>query len=193
VKRATVAIVAALAFAPVACDEARVPVAPERTVAATPSSPVVPVRHTPRVVIESSGRTRARLVTAVRDLKRVDLWPRLTDHLYEIELDSRAGTANVPPDGHLADAYFTGVVDERGAGPVCDVMFFPSAVAADLVRWRQYYAAGVMASPAPTERAFYAALVAHELAHCRRGARGEPVARAWEARALRAVRAAGLE
>lgn len=128
----------------------------------------------------------------MRDLKRIGLWRALTDHLYEIELDSRPGRANVPEDGHLADAYFTGIVDRRGGGPVCDIMFFPSAVAVDLVRWREYYAVGRIASAPPTRRAFYGGLLAHELAHCRRGARGEAVARAWEERALRRLQAVNI-
>ncbi len=144
------------------------------------------------MVIESAGRTRTLLATAVRDLKHVGLWDRLTGHLYEVELDSRPGAANVPADDHLADAYFTGAVDHRGAGPVCDVMFFPSAVAADLERWRRFHDAGVMAAAPPTERAFYGSLVAHELAHCRPGARGEAIASAWERRALGLLQAAQI-
>ena len=143
-------------------------------------------------MLEANGRTGAHLATAVRDLKEIGLWSRLTAHLYRIELDSRSGSGNVPEDGHLADAYFTGIVDEAGGGVVCDVMFFPSAVVADLQRWREYYARGLMAQEPPTLRGFYGALVAHELAHCRRGPRGEAVARAWEERALDALEAAGI-
>lgn len=128
----------------------------------------------------------------MRDLKTVDLWPRLADHLYVIELDSRLGRANVPEDGHLADAYFTGIVDASGGGAVCDVMFFPTAVADDLARWQDYHSRGLTAAAPPSLRAFYGSLVAHELAHCRRGPRGETVARAWEERARDALVAAGL-
>lgn len=143
-------------------------------------------------MIEAVGPAAARLRTAAIDLKDAGLWGRLTDHLYEIELDSRSGGANVPEDGHLADAYFTGTIDRRGGGPVCDVMFFPTAVAADLARWRDYYARGLVAEPPPSLRAFYGSLVAHELAHCRPGPRGEPVALAWEERARNALTAAGI-
>jgi len=143
-------------------------------------------------VIESAGRTRELLGTAVKDLKALGLWMPLTRHLYEIELDSRSGRANVPDDGHLADAYFTGVIDSRGAGPVCDVMFFPSAVVDDLARWRQFYGAGLLAEAPPSLRAFYGSLVAHELAHCLPGPRGEAVATSWEKRALGLLRAAGI-
>ena len=98
----------------------------------------------------------------------------------------------MPEDGHLADAYFTGVIEGRAGGEVCDVMFFTAAVLADLARWRSYYAQGLIAEPPPSLRAFYGSLVAHELAHCRRGPRDEDVARAWESRALDALRAANI-
>ena len=143
-------------------------------------------------MVESSGPARALLQTAVRDLKTIDMWDRLTAHLYRVELDSRPGTSNVPEDGHLADAYFTGVIEGRGGGEVCDVMFFPAAVLADLARWQSYYAGGLVAEPPPTLRQFYGSLVAHELAHCRPGPRGEDIARAWENRALEALRAANI-
>ena len=142
--------------------------------------------------MEAAAPTRALLETAIADLKAIDVWHRLTDHLYLIELDSRPGGANVPEDGHLADAYFTGYVDAGGGGAVCDVMFFPSAVAADLERWRDYYSQGLVAQEPPSLRVFYGSLLAHELAHCLRGPRGESVARAWEERARRALEAAGI-
>lgn len=134
------------------------------------------------MVIEATGVIRDRLQTAISDLKRIQVWSKLADRLYAIELDSRSGIANMPEDGHLADAYYTGILDGGGGGTVCDVMFFPSAVTADLARWRDYYARGLSADLPPTIRAFYGSLVAHELAHCRPGPRGEDVARAWEDR-----------
>lgn len=156
------------------------------------TEPVGVRRTTPRVVIDSPGRIGTLLRTAVSDLKSVGVWRPLARRLYEIKLDSRSGSINAPRDGHLADAYFTGVVDARGSGLVCDVMFFPAAVAGDLARWRRYYRGGLITDPPPTVRAFYGSLLAHELAHCRRGARGEAVARAWETRALRLLREAGI-
>lgn len=126
------------------------------------------------------------------DLKAIGMWRELTDHLYRVELDSRRGTANVPEDGHLADAYFTGIVENGGGGAVCDVMFFTSSISADLARWRDYYSRGLLPDPAPTLRQFYGSLLAHELAHCRRGPRDEDVAQAWERRALDALQAANI-
>ena len=170
------------------CDESRPRVQSRPTTSPAPE-PTVRGRF---VVIEAVGPVRERLETAIDDLKAVDMWDRLTEHLYRVELDSRHGTANVPEDGHLADAYFTGIVVGGGGGEaggeVCDVMFFPSAITADLARWRSYYAQGAIADPAPTLRQFYGSLLAHELAHCRRGPRGESVAQAWERRALDALR-----
>ena len=193
-KRAVLSLMVLTGLASAACDgEPRTEATPRAPVTAT-SSPS-PSGQTPkgdRVVLESGGRTRQILATSVEDLKAVGLWKQLTQHLYEIKLDSRAGGANVPEDGHLADAYFTGVVNRRGAGPVCDVMFFPSAVVADLERWRRYYAAGLLAEPAPSKREFYGSLLAHELAHCRPGPRGEAVARSWETRALRLLRSSQI-
>jgi hypothetical protein len=121
---------------------------------------------------------------AVRDLKRLDLWVPLTDHLYVIEVGSRLGRDNIPRDGHLADAYITGLVEEQGAGALCDIMFFPTAITDDLARWRTYHANGYLEAPPPSLRQFWAALLAHELGHCMEGPRGERVAERWERRAL---------
>ena len=143
-------------------------------------------------MIEAPDPARLRLSTAVRDLKAIGFWGRLTDHLFQVELDARGGTANVPEDGHLADAYFTGIVAGSDGGAVCDIMFFTSAVSADLARWRRYYAAGMIAEAPPTMRAFRASILAHELGHCRRGPRGEAVAQSWEERARDALLAAGV-
>ena len=135
-----------------------------------------------RVQLEARRRARGLIATGIADVKRLGLWDDLTRHLYLIKIDSRLGRLNVPEDGHLADTYFTGVIDERGAGALCDIMFFPTAVHDDLVRWRTYYGQGRIADVPPSLRAFYGSLVAHELAHCAPGARGEPAARAWERR-----------
>ena len=166
--------------------------APTPAPAVTVSPEPVATRTHPRVILEAIGPTRERLRVAISDLKRIDVWADLTGHLYEIELDSRSGRANTPEDGHLADAYFTGVVEGRAGGVVCDVMFFPAAVAADLARWREYFARGVAAEAPPSARAFYGSLLAHELAHCRRGPRGEAVAQAWEERIRKALGSAGI-
>jgi hypothetical protein len=129
---------------------------------------------------------------AVEDVRAIGFWRELTGHLYVVELDSRPGRANVPPDGHLADAYYTGVVDRRGAGGLCDVMFFPTAIDDDLLRWRTYHSQGLLPEEPPTMRRFWASLLAHELAHCGRGRRGEAYARDWEQRARDSLEEAGI-
>ena len=151
-----------------------------------------PPIETPVVKIEAPGRIGRRLTQAIADLKTIDLWDPLTRHLFGVKLDSRSGGANVPDDGHLADAYYTGTLSRGSGGEVCDIMFFPVAVRRDLIRWTSYYGAGLIAGPPPTLREFYGSLVAHELAHCRRGPRDEAVARGWEERALEALRAVGI-
>lgn len=137
------------------------------------------------------GPSKRLVATAIRDLKRVKLWKPLTKHLYVIKIGSRLGRSNVPEDGHLADAYLTAQIDDDGVGgSLCDIMFFPTAMADDLARWRTYNAQGLLDDPAPTRSQFWAAILAHELAHCLNHGSGEPLAEKWEARALEAVRAA---
>jgi hypothetical protein len=137
-----------------------------------------------RVENNAFGSSARFVRRAVRDLKRLDLWGPLTDHLYAIEVGSRLGRDDVPRDGHLADAYITGLVEEQGAGALCDIMFFPTAITDDLARWRTYHANGYLEAPPPSLREFWAALLAHELGHCMEGPRGEHVAERWERRAL---------
>ena len=172
-------------------DDPTIPVTritPERGSAERPPTQATgPSRF--RVEMEAKGRARPLLIRAVADLKRIGFWGDLTSHLYVLRIDSRVGRLNVPRDGHLADAYYTGTIDRRGAGELCDVMFFSTAVSDDLARWRGFWAAGRIAEPPPSVRHFYASLLAHELAHCRHGARGEPEAIRWERRARDALRA----
>jgi hypothetical protein len=137
-----------------------------------------------RVENNAFGSSARFVRRAVRDLKRLDLWAPLTDNLYVIEIGSRLGRDDVPRDGHLADAYITGLVEEEGAGALCDIMFFPTAITDDLARWRTYHANGYLDAPPPSLRQFWAALLAHELGHCMEGPRGERVAEEWERRAL---------
>jgi hypothetical protein len=146
-----------------------------------------PTRPLPQVDNEAAGRSRRSLNRAIRDLKRVDLWGPLTAGLYRIDLSSRVGRANVPSDGHLADAYATGVIEEEGKGALCDVMFFVQAVKRDLKRWRRYHADGRVAQAPPSNRHFWAMILAHELAHCLRRNNGERAAKQWEGRAYRAL------
>ena len=156
--------------------------APSPAPPASPTNP--PLRRGPRVEIAATGATQRHLARAVRDLKRIELWRPLTKHLYVVKLGARPGRANVPLDDHLADAVRSGYVDGRGQGLLCDVLMFPAAVAADLARWRQYHAAGLLPEPAPSRRHFWAAIVGHEIAHCLAHRAPERVALEWERRVL---------
>ncbi|HEU4480428.1 MAG TPA: hypothetical protein VFS18_00960 [Actinomycetota bacterium] len=136
------------------------------------------------------GRSRRHVARAIRDLKRVDLWKPLTEHLFVVKIGSRNGRRSVPDDAHLADAFLT--VDFRGdvGGALCDIRFYPRAMADDLARWAGYYSQGLLPDPAPGRRAFWASILGHELAHClRHGKGGEPLSERWERRALEAVQA----
>ena len=138
------------------------------------------------------GASKRSASRAIKDLKKVKLWKPLTEHLYVIKIGSRLGRPSVPEDGHLADAYLTAQIDDDGVGgSLCDIMFFPTAMADDLRRWRTYNAQGLLVDPAPTGRQFWAAILAHELAHCLDHGKGEPAAERWEARALEALRRRG--
>jgi hypothetical protein len=139
------------------------------------------------------GPSRVRVRTAIRDLRRVGLWRRLTDEHHAVRFGSRPGRDAIPEDGHLADAYLTAQIDGRRGGSLCDVMFFPAAIRDDLARWRTYHTRGLLADPAPTDREFWGAIMAHELAHCLDGGKGEPAAMRWERRALAALRTAELD
>ena len=134
------------------------------------------------------GRSKRRVRTAVRDLKAMGLWRPLTRHLFMVKFGSRLGAVNIPDDGHLADAVLTVAEDARGAGALCDVLFFPNSLAQDLDRWRLYYSHAAIADPPPTLRQLWGAVAAHELGHCLPGGPGERVARRWESKALAKLR-----
>ena len=142
----------------------------------------------PALIVENRafGRSRRLVARAVRDLQRTRLWDRLTSDHYVVRISSRPGIDRVPEDGHLADALLTARMDERGIGSMCDIMFFPAAMATDLERQRAFEAAGGRAAPTP--RIFWASVLAHELAHCLAGGVGEKGAVRWEQRAAEALK-----
>lgn len=156
----------------------------------SPSPSPTTVVNPPGVVVENAafGRSRQRVRQAMRDLKAVKLWVPLTRELYRIKFGSRLGAVNIPDDGHLADALLTIAIDEEAQGRLCDVMFFPNAIARDLDRWRLYHEQGAVADPPPTLRQLWGAVMAHELAHCFPRRPGEKVARRWEDKALARLR-----
>jgi hypothetical protein len=153
----------------------------------SPSPSASIVINPPGVVVENiaQGKSEKRVTRAIRDLKGVNLWLPLTRHLYKVKFDSRLGAASIPDDGHLADAILTAAFDEEAQGRLCDVMFFPNAIAQDLDRWRLYYQQGATSHPPPTLRHLWASVTAHELGHCFPGGPGEKFAQKWERRTLR--------
>ncbi len=173
-----------------ACSPAPGPptAAPVPTGSASPSgSANRPPTEPDRVIVENIalGASKGFAARAIRDLKKLGFWDDLTDHLFIIQVASRDGRTNIPEDGHLADAFLTGQVDERGSGGRCDIMFFTSAMADDLVRWERYYDQGLLPEPPPTWRQFWASILAHELAHClRHGTGGEPLSEEYERKVL---------
>lgn len=157
---------------------------PTPTLEPMPSPSVV--INPPGIVVENiaMGKSARRVRVAIRDLKAVNLWHPLTRHLYKVKFDSRLGRVSIPDDGHLADAILTAAFGERAQGRLCDVMFFPNAIARDLDRWAVYYQQGVTSHPPPSLRHMWAGVTAHELGHCFPGGPGEAFARRWERRAL---------
>jgi hypothetical protein len=140
------------------------------------------------VVVRAAGGAVTRLHQAEHDLKQVGLWNRLTDHLYEVRVSVRPGRSDIPSDRHLADAYPSAVAKPGGFGSLCDIAFYPAAIAADLARWRRYYSEGRAGRPAATLRQYWGSILAHELAHCLGNGKGEPVADHWERIARRRLR-----
>lgn len=183
------------------CTRARTPQGAPASPSSVPTASASPtpqergITNPEGVIVTNAGLEGSdrRIATAVKDLKRVRLWRRLTKHLYAAKFGSRPGRHQIPDDGHLADAFLTAQIEEDAGGPFCDIMFFPTAMRDDLDRWRTYYAQGLLDDPPPSLRQFWASIMAHELAHCLPGGKGEPAAQRWEQRALQAVRAARLE
>ncbi|MQB00083.1 MAG: hypothetical protein GEU78_07275 [Actinobacteria bacterium] len=190
------ALVLALALA--ACDPSDRPPPAARPTSPAAVSPT-PEQRTPSVRLpkidnRASGVTRARLQRAIRDLRAVGFWRRLTKNLYVVSIGSRPGRQYVPEDGHLAEARAFPFLDDDGAGRLCDITFFPTAINDDLRLQAHYHEEGLLDRAPPTRRHFWAAILGHELAHCLPNQKdglpaltGEAVARRWEKRVLAAV------
>ena len=186
---------AALLFSFGACEPANDPPTSAASPSAgtpspVPSSRLRVVTGDVRVENEALGDSKGTVRTAIADLKNLGFWDDLTDHLYVLKISSRPGPDRIPDDGHLADAFLTGQIDETTAGPLCDIMFFPDAMVADLERYEDYYNQGLLPDPTPTLRQFWASILGHELAHCLDHGQGEPTAERWEKKVLTAVREA---
>lgn len=139
------------------------------------------------------GDERRLVARAIEDLKTVGLWRELTGHLYSVRVGVHPGRERIPEDGHLADAVRTIKLDGDVGGIYCQITFYSAAMSDDLVRVAGYFDQGLISTPAPTERQFYAAILGHELAHCLGQGRGEAEARRWEAEVLAAVKDEGIQ
>lgn len=138
-----------------------------------------------RVYVDAKGAARKRVTRAVRDLKMISMWHRLTDRLFILRIETRTGEeGGVPEDGHLADAGLAVHVDPTGAGWYCYIRMWPAALERDLANQRTYYAEGRLGFEPPSERVFWASILGHELGHCqgRRQVTPEDVALEWENR-----------
>ncbi len=143
-----------------------------------------------QIIVKPPYRGLAR--QAVQDLKVLGFWDDFTRHLYAMKLASRPAKGVAPEKETLADAFLRAQIDKDGRGALCDIVFYADAIAPDLERWRAYYAAGsIDRAPPESLRQYWALLLGHELAHCLPGRRDEPVAEAWEARVLEAMRERG--
>jgi hypothetical protein len=138
-----------------------------------------------RVRFVATGRAVVRLHQAEHDLKAVRLWWPLTHHLFEVKVAVRPGRSDIPADRHLADAYISALAVRGSLQNFCDIVFYPAAIAQDLVRWRRYHSQGRLGRPPATLRQYWGAILAHELAHCLGTGKGEKVAQHWEGIALK--------
>ena len=141
-----------------------------------------------RVALRAGAEASRKLRQAERDLKHIGLWGRLSDHLYEVRMAVRPGRSDIPEDRHLADAYQSAVAAPGGYGSLCDIVFYPAAIAADLARWRRLHVRGLLGPPPSSLRHYWASILAHELGHCLGNGSGENVAEHWEAIALERLR-----
>jgi hypothetical protein len=160
-----------------------------RSAAPSPSKRSATRPHHARVLFLALGEPALRLHQAERDLKKVGIWDRLTEHLYEVKVAVRPGRSHIPQDRHLADAYPSAVAAPGGFGSLCDIAIYPAAIANDLARWRRYHAAGRLeAIPPDNLRQYWGSILAHELAHCLDHGSGEQSAERWERKALDGLR-----
>ncbi len=140
----------------------------------------------PDLRVVATGSARSRIAVSVEDLRSVEVWRTLTCALDRIVVD--VGARRIPKDGHLADARLEVRRAPGLLSRTCVITFFPNAIRADLDRQDEYQARGLVAR-VPSFSDFWSALLAHELAHCAPGARGERIALRWERQVIIALEA----
>ena len=171
---------------------------PQAGVASPGPSPTISERSPsltlPKIDNRATGHTAGNIERAIRDLKAVGMWDRLTRKLYVVSVGSRPGRQYVPDDGHLAEARAFPYLDDDGGGRLCDITFFPTAMADDRRLQERYFDQGLLERGPPRLRNFWSSILGHELAHCLPHERDgvpaltpEPQAQKWEARVLAAV------
>jgi len=176
-----VAIAACTLLLLAACDSAA-PSPPDAELGRPPaaSSPLRERNASPgprlSVHIDAPAPARRRIRTAIEDLRSIELWPGLTTHLFEVHISALEGASNVPEDEHLADAFYRPRVVRHSSGRYCGIRFYSKAMRDDLVRQRIYRAEGRLAEDPPSVRHFWAAVLAHELTHCRNDGSDEATA-----------------
>lgn len=152
-------------------------------------------------LVFETGRFEQRLFQrAIRSLDRIRVWPKLTDGLHSVELETHPG-ARSEAGVHLADATLGHTVLDGRPLVVCDIRFYPRAIRQELRlfrrvrelglsprRWRDYNDNGVFDEPQPRRSDFWASILAHELSHCLVGPHGERAAQNWEYKTMRRLR-----
>jgi hypothetical protein len=187
--KSVIAVLVLLALAAGACnDEPRDAPVAHPSPHGSPSQRDITRPERAKVLFRATGEPARRLRRAERDLKEVGLWRRLADHLYEVRVAVRPGRSDIPEDRHLADAYPSAVAAPGGYGSLCDIVFYPAAIAADLARWRRLHAQGLLGPPPATLQQYWGSILAHELAHCLGNGKGEAAAQHWEAVARERLR-----
>ena len=138
----------------------------------------------PIVVVDAPPGATARIHRAIADLRSAGVWEALSAHLFAVTVSAVSGPDSSPEDGHLADAFFRPHVVKRPGGRYCGIRFYASAVKTDLARQRYYFDSGRLAEEPPSLRIFWAAILAHELTHCRDEHNGEAPALKVEQRVV---------
>lgn len=148
-------------------------------------------------MFETSRSEQKLFQRAIRDLVKVNVWKKLTKGLYSIEMETHPG-ARSQAGVHLADAVLNHTLVDNQPEVVCDIRFYPLAIRQELRiwarikelgvtprRWRDYNSNGVFDETAPAKNDFWAAILAHEIAHCLVGPHGEKAAQEWEYKTMR--------
>ena len=141
-----------------------------------------------RLQNESTGESRRLLARAMKDLRRLGYWTRLTDRLYGLWITVRPPSSKVAEDHHLAHSVVQPFTVGRHLGERCHINFYADAMQDEIEEITEE-AAGAGTPPSPElVQTVWTSILAHELSHClpyetKAGVRvggPEPRARKWE-------------